>query len=93
MRLKEGLTVRKIGEDYVIVAPEQGMLDLSKVYSLNETAAWLWEKLEHEDFELADMIELVRDRYDVESISTLQLEEDMNELINFFKRNSLLITE
>jgi len=93
MRLKEGLTVRKIGEDYVIVAPEQGMLDLSKVYSLNETAAWLWEKLEHEDFELDHMIQLVRDRYDVESISTQQLEEDMKDLINFFKQNGLLISE
>ena len=91
MRLKEGLTVRKIGEDYVIVAPEQGMVDLSKVYSLNETAAWLWEKLENTDFELADMMELVRDRYDVESISTQQLEEDMKDLINFFIQNGLLI--
>ena len=93
MRLKEGLTVRKIGEDYVIVAPEQGMVDLSKVYSLNETAAWLWEKLEHEDFELDHMIQVVRDRYDVESISTQQLEEDMKDLINFFKQNGLLISE
>lgn len=93
MRLKEGLTVRKIGEDYVIVAPEQGMVDLSKVYSLNETAAWLWEKLEHTDFELSEMIELVRNRYDVESIPTQQLEEDMKDLINFFKQNNLLISE
>jgi hypothetical protein len=93
MRLKEGLTVRKIGEDYVIVAPEQGMVDLSKVYSLNETAAWLWEKLEHSDFDLVHMVELVKDRYEVENISSQQLENDMEDLVNFFKQNGLLISE
>ena len=90
MRLKEGLTVRKVGDDYVIVSPEQGMVDMSKVYSLNETAAWIWEKLEGKDFELQDLIVLVREEYDIESLPETQLLEDMQELINFFKENNLL---
>jgi len=90
MRLKEGLTVRKIGDDYVIVAPEQGMVDLSKVYSLNETAAWLWEELDGKDFEVSDMVSLVRDQYDVDNLSDTQLLTDMVELVEFFKNNELL---
>lgn len=93
MRLKEGLTVRKIGDDYVIVAPEQGMIDLSKVYSLNETAAWLWEELDGKDFEISDMVALVRDQYDVVDLSEAQLLSDMEELVRFFKDNALLIVE
>lgn len=93
MKLKEGLTVRKIGDDYVIVAPEQGMVDLSKVYSLNETAAWLWEELDGKDFELSDMISLVKDQYDVDELSEDVLENDMKELVVFFKNNGLLISE
>lgn len=93
MRLKEGLTVRKIGDDYVIVAPEQGMIDLSKVYSLNETAAWLWEELDGKDFEILDMVALVRDQYDVDDLSEAQLLSDMEDLVEFFKTNSLLIAE
>lgn len=90
MRLKEGLTVRKIGDDYVIVAPEQGMVDLSKVYSLNETAAWLWDELDGKDFEVSDMVSLVRDQYDVDNLSDTQLLTDMLELVEFFKNNELL---
>ena len=90
MKLKEGLIVRKVGEDYVIVAPEQGMVDLSKVYSLNETAAWLWEALDGKDFQLDDMVELVRSQYDVNELTDVQLTSDMEELILFFRQNDLL---
>lgn len=93
MRLKEGLTVRKVGDDYVIVAPEQGMVDLSKVYSLNETAAWLWEQLQDKDFEFQDLITLIREQYDVDSLSEEQLEKDMKELVSFFRENGLLVKE
>ncbi|WP_236537037.1 PqqD family protein [Sphingobacterium composti Ten et al. 2007 non Yoo et al. 2007] len=85
--------MRKVGDDYVIVAPEQGMVDLSKVYSLNETAAWLWDELDGKDFVVSDMVELVRNQYDVEDIDDTQLIHDMQELIEFFKVNDLLLTE
>lgn len=93
MKLKEGLTIRKIGDDYVIVAPEQGMIDLSKVYSLNETAAWLWEELDGKNFEITDMVVLVRDQYDVDDINDADLHKDMEDLVQFFKTNELLVTE
>ena len=93
MKLKEGLTVRKIGDDYVIVAPEQGMIDLSKVYSLNETAAWLWNKLYDSDFEVSDMVALVREHYNLEDLNDIQLLADMQNLALFFKDNGLLIAE
>ncbi|GAA4514923.1 PqqD family protein [Sphingobacterium thermophilum] len=91
MRLKEGLTVRKVGKDYVIVSPEQGMVDMSKVYTLNETAAWLWEQLDGKDFEVDDMIALVREQYDVDALSDDELKKDMLDLIQFFKDNALII--
>lgn len=93
MRLKEGLTVRKIGEDYVIVAPEQGMVDLSKVYSLNETAAWLWQELEGKDFVLTDMIDIMRDQFEVDELPENQLLKDMEDLIKFFRDNGLILAE
>ena len=93
MRLKEGLTVRKVGDDYVIVAPEQGMVDLSKVYSLNETAAWLWEQLQDKDFEFQDIISLIAEHYDVESLPQDQLEKDTKELVDFFKDNGLIVKQ
>lgn len=90
MRLKEGLILRKVGNDYVIVSPEQGMVDLSKVFSLNETAAWLWEQLQGKDFAIEDMIALIEEQYEVDSIPKEELCADMEELIKFFQENSLV---
>lgn len=90
MRLKEGLILRKVGNDYVIVSPEQGMVDLSKVFSLNETAAWLWEQLQGKDFAIEDMIALIEEQYEVDSIPKEELRADMEELIKFFQENSLV---
>jgi len=90
MRLKEGLILRKVGNDYVIVSPEQGMVDLSKVFSLNETAAWLWEQLQGKNFAIEDMIALIEEQYEVDSIPKEELRADMEELIKFFQENSLV---
>lgn len=90
MRLKEGLILRKVGNDYVIVSPEQGMVDLSKVFSLNETAAWLWEQLQGKDFAIEDMIALIEEQYEVDSIPKEELRADMEELTKFFQENSLV---
>ena len=93
MRLKKGLTVRKIGDDYVIVAPEQGMVDLSKVYSLNESAAWLWEQIDGKDFEINELVDLLKENYDTDELSESQLFNDMEELVKFFRDNNLLLGE
>lgn len=39
------LKLRKIGSKYMIVEVVDGCENLTKVYSLNETAAWLWEAI------------------------------------------------
>lgn len=40
---KSNLTLRKIGSKYMIVESAGNCVNLTNVYSLNETAAWLWE--------------------------------------------------
>ncbi|MGM9619880.1 MAG: PqqD family protein [Bacteroidaceae bacterium] len=55
---KSGLKLRKIGRKHMIVETSDSCVNLSNVYSLNETAAWLWEAIsdggEHNPEELAD---------------------------------------
>lgn len=40
MKLREDLMLRHLGDEYVIIDPERDMVDMSKVYTLNETAAF-----------------------------------------------------
>ena len=43
---KEGVRLREIGKQYMIVEASEENVNMSDVYSLNETAADLWKQLE-----------------------------------------------
>lgn len=66
MKLKGNLVLRKVGKDYIIIAAGEDRADGTKVYTLNETAAWLWKQLEGKDFSEKDIEEELCSRYEVE---------------------------
>ena len=43
IRPKDGLQLRKVGTQFMIVEACEGNVNMSNVYSLNQTAAMLWE--------------------------------------------------
>ena len=57
---KSSLKLRKIGSKYMIVEASGSCVNLTNVYSMNETAALLWETLckdgEHSTEELAEVL-------------------------------------
>ncbi|WDF68343.1 PqqD family protein [Sphingobacterium oryzagri] len=87
MRLKDDLVLRHIGEDYIIVEPGQDQIDLSKVYTLNETAAWLWEQLKGKDFSLEEVVAALLDQYEVDQETA---EQDAAALLALFREQKLL---
>ena len=66
MKIKENLILRRIGSEYVIIVPGKDLVDLTKVYTLNQTSAWIWEQLKDEDFTVERIVELVMHNYDVD---------------------------
>ncbi|MDR1683086.1 MAG: PqqD family protein [Candidatus Symbiothrix sp.] len=90
MKIKSGLILRKVGDDYIIVEPMQGVTDMTKVFTLNESAAWLWEKIENMDFSEESAAGLLTERYEVERERAL---EDVRRLIDFLESQKLLLTE
>lgn len=46
---KEGIRLRKIGNQYMIVDISKENVNMSDVYSLNHTAALLWQRIEDGD--------------------------------------------
>lgn len=46
---KSDLKLRRIGGKYMIVEASDSCVNLTNVYSMNETAAWLWEVLCRKD--------------------------------------------
>ena len=72
MRIKDRLILRHVGNDYIIVKPEQDTVDMTKVYTLNESLAWLWEKLKGIDFTEDSVADLLVERYDVDKEHALK---------------------
>lgn len=89
MKLRKDLILRKMGDEYVIVDPSQDVIDMSKVYTLNETAAFIWKRLETLDFSHEIIAKIIIEHYDVDYDQAM---EDANVLIDHFTNEGLLIS-
>ena len=47
----------------MIVNPFSETMDMAQVYSLNETAAWLWKQLENKEFTVDEAGNLMKTRH------------------------------
>ncbi len=66
MKQKEGFVLRDVCGEQVIVGEGLGTIDFGKLISLNETAAWLWQKA-HDlgDFNMDSLTAALCEEYDV----------------------------
>lgn len=62
----KNLKLRKIGSQYAIVEANEENVNMSDVYSLNPTAAQLWELLENGNSTVEAMTDWLCEHYDVE---------------------------
>ena len=65
MRIKEGFELMNVCGENVIVAHGKGNIDFSRVISLNESAAYLWNKVLGTDFTAEQLADLLMEEYDV----------------------------
>ena len=87
MKLKEDLHLRKLGGDFIIIDPGQEMIDMSKVFTLNETAAFLWEELVHIEFTESTVTQILIENYEIDENTA---KADAIKLIQEFKKGGLL---
>lgn len=86
MKLKENLTVRKIGDEYMMVSDSGSGLDYTRVISLNSTAAYLVQETQQKDFTKDEWINLLMNKYDVEKD---RAEVDVQTLIDKLAKEGL----
>ena len=65
MRIKPGFILRTMGEDHIVIGEGLAQVNFNQILSLNESAAFLWEKLVGKEFTVEEMVELLREEYDV----------------------------
>lgn len=72
------IVTRKTGNEYVLVPVANNIADMNSVYTLNETAAFIWEHLDGKK-SLREIVDYLIEEYDIDfdSAST-----DMSEFID-----------
>lgn len=88
MRIKEPFVLRKVGKDYVVVDPDQGTVDMSRVFSFNASSAFLMESLKGLDFDVADVANLLIQEYGIDAETA---ERDSVRLVNQLKDSQVII--
>ena len=71
MKQKKGFRLRNICGEHVIVAEGIENIDFSKIISMNESSAYLWEKITGRDFTAESLCQLLLDEYEVDETTAL----------------------
>ena len=66
MQIKEGLEIRNIAGEKVLIMQGRFGADMTKVVSFNATAEWLWNTLSGRAFSPEDVTRLLTERFQVD---------------------------
>jgi hypothetical protein len=89
MRQKDGFVLRDVLGDKALVGEGADAINFGKLISLNDTAAWLWEKAsELGDFTEEQLVDAILQEYDVDKAKA---QADVTKLINTWKEMGVII--
>ena len=89
MKIKDGFEMQSVCGEYIIVPAGSENVDYSKIISLNETAAYLWENVVTKDsFTIDDMTALLLAEYEVEENVA---REDCEMIVECWKEMELVV--
>jgi hypothetical protein len=71
MTINKGFELREMCGERIIIATGKENIDFSKVISLNESAAWLWNEVEGKEFTPETLAALLREQYEVDEATAL----------------------
>jgi hypothetical protein len=73
----ESIVTRKTGNEYILVPITDNIADMNSVYTLNETGAFIWDKIDGKR-NVEEIIAALTDEYDID---TQNAEKDVYSLI------------
>ena len=72
MKTKKGFKIRNVCGENIVVAEGIDNIDFCNIIGLNESAAYLWQKVQDGDaFTSDDLARLLTDEYDVDETTAL----------------------
>mgnify|MGYP005781479727 CR=1 FL=1 len=91
MKLKDGLVLREVAGQYVIVPTGKRVQEITGVNYITKPAAYLWEYMKDHDFEKEDLIKLTLERY--EDAAREQVSKDLDVFLKGLAEKGILEIE
>lgn len=88
MKIKNDLILRRIGSEYILIVPDKNTVDMTEVYTLNETSAWIWEHFKNKEFTIEHIVDLVQQHYEVNREKAMN---DVQSFVNILRKGELII--
>ena len=87
MQIKPGFELRRICGENIIIAHGVQNIDFSKIITLNESAAFVWNSVIGKDFTEQDMVNILVNEYEVDMMTA---QNDANALVAAWKDAGLI---
>ena len=66
MKAKSGFRLRELGNEFILVGESLEQINFNKMITMNETAAYLWQKvMDGQDFDAAKLADWLTAEYEV----------------------------
>lgn len=79
MRIKNGFELRDVCGEHIIISHGIENLDFTEILTLNESAAYIWNKVKGKDFTEEDAVQMLLEEYDVQEDKA---REDVKQLLS-----------
>lgn len=77
MKKKPGFTLRDVCGEQVIIADGKENIDFSKIISMNESSAYLWNSVGDDDFTAESLCKLLVEQYNIDEATALNDAENL----------------
>lgn len=87
MKIKQGITLKEIAGNFVVVPTKDELMDLSKMITINETGSLLFKAMEN-DVTLEHLCQVLKNEY--EGASDDEIKNDVSDFVKLLKENDIL---
>ena len=88
MKLKDGLILREVAGQYVIVPTGKRVQEITSVVYISSSAAYLWDYMKDHEFEKEDLVDRIMLHY--EGVTREKAGEDIDKFLKLLSDNNIL---
>lgn len=90
MKRNQAFQLNEVGKEFMVINTQAPSTSLSKIYSLNRSAAWLWKRIGDEDFTEELLVDWLCEEY---VLDREVARKDVHNLLMLWIRCGMVITE